>query len=88
MSKPVQNVPTTELSRNFSDYLARVRFGGETLIVMKNGAPVAELRGLPSDECSLGRFLELWKRDSSDKAFADDIEMVNQMDTPPENPWD
>ncbi len=87
MSKTSHEIPTTELSRHFSDYLARVRFAGETFVVMKNGAPVAELRGMPSKTCNLRKFIQIWKSGPSDKSFADDLERVNHLDTPPENPW-
>ena len=88
MSSSSRSVPTTELSRHFSEHLARVRFGGETIVVLKNGAPVAELRALPSGECTLGELLDIWRNLPSDSRFADDLAMVGRLDRPPENPWD
>ena len=88
MPNSSRSVPTTELSRHFSEHLARVRFGGETIVVLKNGAPVAELRALPSGECTLGKFLDIWRSLPPDLSFADDLAKVGRLDQPPENPWD
>jgi len=87
VAKPALKIPTTEFSRHFGDYLARVRFGGETIVVLKNNLAVAELRALPGDACTLGTLLELLNRRPADPDFAADIEQVNQSDRPLENPW-
>lgn len=88
MAHSTLKIPTTELSRHFGDYLARVRFGGESVIVLKNNSPVAELRALPAENCTLGEFLGRWRSIPADDRFADDLERVNNSDAPPENPWD
>ena len=88
MAHSTLSVPTTELARHFGDYLARVRYGGDTIIVLKNNSPVAELRPLPAAQCSLRSFVELWRESPSDPSFADDLETVNRADRPMENPWD
>ena len=87
MAHAVITIPTTELARHFADYLARVRYAGETIVVLKNNTPVAELRALPGKECSLGAFLEVWGTLPADSSFADDLDAVNQADRALENPW-
>ena len=84
---PVVKVPSTELSRHFSEYLARVRYGGGVVIVLKNNCPVAELRPMPIERCSLREFLALWSRDPLDNRLGDDLEAVGRADRPPEDPW-
>ena len=84
----VIKVATTELARHLGDYLARVRYGGETVVVLKNRTPIAELRGMPSGMSTFREFMDLWKSTPSDAAFADDLSAVNAADTPLENPWD
>lgn len=88
MKHAVLSVPTTELARHFGDYLSRVRFGGQTIFVMKNSTPVAELRALPSSECTLSDFMALWQEYPADSRFADDLAQVNKADKAMENPWD
>jgi hypothetical protein len=87
MSKSILRVPTTEISRHFGDYLSRVRFGGSTIVVLKNDSAVAELRAIPSEECALGAFLDIWAGSPVDDEFAADLEAVGRADRPPENPW-
>jgi len=80
-------VATTELARHFGDYLARVRYGGGRLIVMKNNTPVAELRALPVARPTLREFLDLWGSLPVDPDFAADLDRVNRADRPLEDPW-
>jgi antitoxin (DNA-binding transcriptional repressor) of toxin-antitoxin stability system len=87
MARPVLRVPTTEVTRHFGDYLARVRFGGASVIVLKNDVAVAELRSLPGPEATLGRLLELYSAFPVDAGFAVDLESVSRSDRPLRNPW-
>lgn len=88
MAHSVLRVPTTELSRHFGDYLARIRFGHDTVIVLKNNRPVAELRPLAGKDCTMGSVLDLLGNSAPDSDWATDIEAVNRADRPLENPWD
>jgi antitoxin (DNA-binding transcriptional repressor) of toxin-antitoxin stability system len=81
-------VSSTLLSRRFSEYLAGVRYRGDTVIVLKNNAAVAELTPLPAERCTLREFLSLWREGPADPTLADDLETVGTADTPPSNPWD
>ena len=87
MARTTLKVSTTELSRHFGDYLSRVRFDGQTVLVMKNNSPVAELRALPGEGCTLRDFVEILGSLPADEKFADDLEKVNAADRPLENPW-
>ena len=87
MARASLRVSATELVRHFDDYLARVRFGGQAVVVLKNGTPVAELRALPGEGCTLGDFLDICANSQCDPTFADDIEKVNAADAPLRNPW-
>jgi prevent-host-death family protein len=81
-------VTSTKLSRRFSEYLSRVRYRGDTVIVLKNKAPVAELTPLPVERCSVREFLALWgKKNPADPDFADDLETIGKKDKPSVNPW-
>ena len=64
------------------------RYAGDTIIVLKNSSPVAELRPLPVGQCSLRSFVELWRASPSDPSFAADLETVDRTDTPVEDPRD
>lgn len=87
MPKAALKVPTTTIARHFGDYLARVRFGGDTVIVLKNNVAIAELRALPGEACTLGSLLELLNQWPPDPEFAADLDKVNRSDRPMENPW-
>jgi prevent-host-death family protein len=84
----VLEIPTTELARHLGDYLARVRYGHDTIVVLKNNDRVAEIRPLQSGEYSLAALLDSWKKLPPDPGFADDVEAVSRADMPPANPWD
>jgi len=83
-------VSATELARKLGDYLARVRYRGESFLVEKNGKPVA--RVIPARDrevVTLGHALAAWSAaGAADPGFADDLERVGAADRLPENPWD
>jgi antitoxin (DNA-binding transcriptional repressor) of toxin-antitoxin stability system len=87
VNKTIVEVPTTELARHLGDYLARVRYGGTRIVVMKNNTPVAELRALPPESCDLRKFLDICRTVPVDPEFADDLDVVSRADRPAVNPW-
>lgn len=87
MAGTALEVSTTDLARHLGEYLSRVRFGGDVVVVMKSRVPVAELRPLGGRECSLRSFIDLWVASPPDAAFADDLDAVNNADRPLVNPW-
>ena len=88
MKRSTVGVSSTELVRHFGEYLARVRFAGERVVISKGDAEVAELRPLPSKGLTLFEFLDLWATESRDPDFGRDLEAVDQADVPMENPWE
>ena len=82
------SVSSTEFVRHFGEYLARVRFGGERVVVSKSNVEVAELRPIPSRECTLSDFLDLWTAGRMDPDFGRDLATVDDADQPMENPWE
>jgi prevent-host-death family protein len=81
-------ISTTEAARHLGDYLARVKHKGERFVLTKNNEPIAEL--VPAAgvrRATLRELDELLRRLPFDPTFADDLEKVNAMDLPPENPW-
>jgi prevent-host-death family protein len=83
-------VSATELARKLGDYLARVRYRRESLLVERNGKPVARIVPVEDHEpVTLAQALAAWcGAGPVDPTFADDLEKVNAADLPPENPWD
>jgi sulfur carrier protein ThiS len=82
-------VTSTHLVRNLGDCLASVKYRRESFVIKKNDEIIAEI--IPSGETGAATWSELVTVVSAyptDPGFADDLERINQMDTPPENPWD
>lgn len=82
-------ISSTEAVRNFGDCLSRVKHRGETFIIKKNNKPVAEIRpaGVMKSG-TLANLLEIWKPDSEDTDFADDLEKANSGELPSVERWD
>jgi len=88
MKKSTVGVSSTELVRHFGEYLARVRFAGERIVISKSNMDVAELRPLAANGLTLSEFLDLWTSEDRDPDFGPDLETVNDADMPMENPWE
>lgn len=71
-------ISATELAKNLSDVLNRVRYRGERFIVERNGEPVATLAppgGSPA--VTVGDVFDLLRRMGvPDDDFADDLEAI------------
>jgi antitoxin (DNA-binding transcriptional repressor) of toxin-antitoxin stability system len=83
-------ITATELARNLSDVLNRVRYKGEHFKVMKGGKVVAEL-GPPPKTMTLAQFADFWERvPKPDAEYWDDVEAgIRLMNIPPETPpWE
>lgn len=79
-------ITSTQLSRNLSDVLNRVRYRGETFIVERKGEPVAKITG-PPKEATLADLVEIILRHSPlDDKWADDLEAARKAQTPPTIP--
>lgn len=82
-------ISSTELARSVGEILGRVRYGGESFVIERNGKEVAVLgpcRSAPRH--SLREIAEVWiSAGPSDPAFAVALERVEREDRPLENPW-
>jgi antitoxin (DNA-binding transcriptional repressor) of toxin-antitoxin stability system len=71
-------ITATELAKNLSDILSRVRYRGEAFLIERNGEPVASLG--PVDTPRLLTFEELVARVGDlvppGEGFADDLEAI------------
>ena len=74
-------ITATELARNLSDILSRVRYRGERFKVMRNGEIIAELQPSPeAKSLTWGEFLDWWDAvPKPDPAFWDDVEEAHQL---------
>ena len=83
-------VSATELARRLGEYLARVRYRRESLLIERNGKAVARIVPIEDAEpVTLARALAAWcGAGPTDREFADDLERVNAADQPPGDQWD
>jgi antitoxin (DNA-binding transcriptional repressor) of toxin-antitoxin stability system len=87
-----ESVTTTELVRNLSVVIDRVRLTGRRLAITKGSQTVAELSppakaGYPISR--LGELLaSLPKLDPDDRAMADDLARIRRAGDLPDSPWD
>jgi antitoxin (DNA-binding transcriptional repressor) of toxin-antitoxin stability system len=83
----VTRITSTELARNLSDILNRVRYKREQFLIERNGETVATL-GPATKGTTLREFVEWWANNRPDDKFADDLEAIHaEMNQPlPEPP--
>ncbi len=86
-------ITATELARNLSDILNRVRYKGERFLVERNGEVAAEIKPPPvSRTITWGEFVKLWESlPKPDPGFWDDVEEAHRlMNQPLQEPpsWD
>ncbi|MPZ49196.1 MAG: hypothetical protein GEU75_07835 [Dehalococcoidia bacterium] len=81
-------ITATELARNLSDILNRVRYRGERFVVERNGEVVATLEPPPTKGITWREFLERWPTlPKPDPDFWDDVEEAHRiMNQPPALP--
>lgn len=83
-------ITATEAARNFSDLLNRVRHGGESFLVVRNGEAICRIEpaGAAVRPVTVGDLLDTLTRGSRDPSFAEDVEHAqgNQPKLPP-SPW-
>lgn len=87
-----ESVTTTELVRNLSVAIDRVRLTGRRLAITKGSQTVAELSPPPKGGYPIARLGELLaslpKLDADDRAMADDLALIRQAGELPDTPWD
>jgi antitoxin (DNA-binding transcriptional repressor) of toxin-antitoxin stability system len=81
-------ITATELARNLSDVLNRVRYKGESFIVERNGETVAEIKAPEKKRGTVGDLINLLENGPKpDPEFWDDVEeahrQLNQPLPPP-----
>jgi prevent-host-death family protein len=86
-------ITATELARNLSDILNRVRYRGERFVVERNGEVVAVLESAPEGKaiswCEFAKFWEDLPKPDSD--FWDDVEEAHRLmnqPLPEPSSWD
>jgi prevent-host-death family protein len=81
-------ISATEAARNFSAVLNRVRYRGESFLIVRAGESVARLTGAEEPGARLGDLLELLDGRRRDAALADDLERIQAAQPRIENdPW-
>jgi prevent-host-death family protein len=85
----MHRISATELARRLGDVLGRIRYRGESFLVERNGTPVARLVPLAgSSPITVEEALAIWMEGAPDVGFADVLEMVGELDQPPESDWE
>jgi prevent-host-death family protein len=83
-----RTITATELAKNLSDVLSRVRYRGERFVIERNGEPVALLepagaqRGITLGEL-IAQIGDLWPPGDG---FSDDLEAIQASQQPVEPP--
>ena len=75
-----QRVTATEAARQFSDLLDRVRYAGESFVIIRGGEEIGQLvPAQPSRPLTLHGLLDiLANEDPPDPEFADDLEAIQR----------
>ena len=85
-------ITATELARNLSDVLNRVRYQGEHFVVVRNGEEIARLNPRPEHrKASLGELVEVVRKaPKPDSQYWDDVEEARRLMNQPLEPrtWD
>ena len=83
-------IRATDLARNPGDVLARVRRRNDSLVVERNGVPVARSTPISSTAptAGVGEALDVWLSGAAaDPGFAHDLAAIRASDRPPDDPW-
>jgi antitoxin (DNA-binding transcriptional repressor) of toxin-antitoxin stability system len=90
MDSMSETVTATEAGRRLSDLLSRVRYRGESFVILRGGEPVAQLSppGKPRS-VTLGALVStLLEHRCNDPGFADELESIQNGQPPLESgPW-
>jgi len=80
-----QRITATELARNLSDFLNRVRYRGEHFVIERNGEPVAALGPSTAAGVALREVADrLGHMAMPGEGFADDLEAIQSSQPPAE----
>jgi prevent-host-death family protein len=86
-------ITATELARNLSDVLNRVRYKGERFVVVRNGEELARLEPRPEHRrMTFAEFVDVVRTaPKPDDEFWEDVEEARQLmnqPIPERSPWD
>jgi prevent-host-death family protein len=86
-----ESISVTEAARNFSDCVNRVRYQGMTLILLKNGTPVARLVPDKEKVFSAGELAQALGKvqltADEAKMWRRDLRKARKTLTPPTDKW-
>jgi prevent-host-death family protein len=84
-----RKISASDLARRLADVLGRVRYGGETFLVVRHSVPIARIGpATGAVRPSLADAAGVWMSAAApDESFADDLERVAAADRAPRNPW-
>ena len=81
-------ITSTEAARHLGDFLARVKYAGESFLLTKSEKPLARLVPVsPGARANGAEIMQSLALLPYDPDFADDLESVNKTDSIPNNPW-
>lgn len=81
----------TEVARNFSDVLNRVRYRGEEIVIERGGEPVAKIVPVGPKPCTVAELSRLLASlPKPDKGYLDLLEEITRNQPPMPKPpsWD
>jgi prevent-host-death family protein len=84
-------ITATELARNLSDVLNRIRYKGERFVVVRNGEELARLEPRPEyRRMTFREFVEVVRSaPKPDDEFLEDLRQIRAaQDSLPESPWE
>jgi prevent-host-death family protein len=85
-----QRVTATDAARRFSDLLNRVRYAGESFVIVRGGEEIGQLvPAEPNHPLTLRGLLEVLASEGApDPEFADDLEAIqSEQPSVGETPW-
>jgi antitoxin (DNA-binding transcriptional repressor) of toxin-antitoxin stability system len=86
----IRNITATEAARTFSELLSRVRYAGESFLVVRNGEIMCRIEPAHAHQPATVRDLVdiLKNAGRTDPQFADDVERAQKAQPKlPRSPW-
>ncbi len=91
-NKALETITTTELVRNLSVVIDKVRISGRSLYITKGSQTVAELSPPPKVGCPVTKLADLLRSlprlKEEGTAMAEDLKAIRKIARLPDNPWD
>ena len=91
-NKVHETITATDLVRNLSVVIDKVRMSGRSLYITKGSQTVAELSPPPKAGCPVTKLADLLRSlprlEEEGTAMAEDLKAIRKIATLPDNPWD